>query len=249
MLAREKYNLILDGKRRKYLYPLPEKLFDLEYTAPLSLKIGNDTLYVSSWGELIVSLIQYLLPIFPKKVDDLLSYKTEWSKASIFSDTKKVNHIEIKPNLYVNLNHTALHACWLVIDLLSLFNIKYEMCELIIHRMPKAEPDEVRDSVRETVKNDLRAYLKRYKLCSDEKIEKIIKNIDYLNKIFSKRRSGYDDLYLFDDAAMFATMKSKFIPEFAKSTNDYEKNASLAKKYLDYLSDFYRDNGYYFKKS
>ena len=84
---------------------------------------------------------------------------------------------------------------------------------------------------------------------SDEKIEKVIRNIDYLNQIFAKRKSGYDDLYLFDDATMFGTMKSKFIPEFASSRPDKEKSEKLAKIYLGYLTDFYRDCGYYYKEN
>lgn len=245
----KKYNLFFDGKKRKYVYPLPEKLFDMEYTTPLSITIGNDVLKVSSWGELITELIKYLLSFYPKNVDDLLKYKTKWSNAYIFSNEKKINHVEIRPDLFVNLNHTALHSCWLVVDLLTFFNIDFSLCKLVIHRMPKAEPEEVRNFIRKNAKEDFRKYLVRYKLFSDEKIAKIIKNIDYLNNVFAKRHSGYDDLYLFDDALLFSTSKSKFIPEFAKTTNDYEKNSVLAKKYLDYLSDFYRDSGYYSKKS
>ena len=114
--------------------------------------------------------------------------------------------------------------------------------------MPKAEPKEARDYFREKTKENLKGYLKRNKLLSDEKIEKVITNLDYLNMIFSKRKSGYDDLYLFDDAIMFATFKSKFIAELVSMRPDKENTEKLAKIYLGYLTDFYRDCGYYFKE-
>ncbi len=37
----DKYHIILDGKKRLYIYPLPERLYDLKFTSPVSLKIGN----------------------------------------------------------------------------------------------------------------------------------------------------------------------------------------------------------------
>lgn len=249
MEIEEKYNLIIDGKRRLYNYPLPERLYNLEHTAPETLSIGGDILNASSWGELICKTVICLMSLHPKKKEELLEYKTEWSSSNIFSDKKRINHVEILSGLFVNLNHTALHYCWLVIDLLAYFNINYSACELIIHRMPKAEPVEIRDYIRKQVKEEFSVYLSRHKLFSKEKIVKVIRNIDYLNSYFSKRRSGYDDLYLFDDALMFATMKSKFIPEFASKTNDFTKYSELAKKYLDYLSDYYRDCGYYSKNT
>ena len=55
-----KYNMIIDGKRRRYVYPLPEKLFDLEHTCPDYLDIGGEHIEASSWGELIVKLTTYL---------------------------------------------------------------------------------------------------------------------------------------------------------------------------------------------
>lgn len=245
----DKYHIVFDGKKRRYIYPLPQKLFDLEYTSPDYLRIGGEVLTSSSWGELICKLSIYLYDNYPFFKGNLLDFKTSWSKASIFVYEKRINHVEIKEGVFANLNHTALHSCWLIIDLLEFCKININACELLIHRMPKAEPKEVRDYIRNEFKKDFRKYISRHCLLTEDKVEKAIKNIDYLNNIFSKRRSGYDDLYLFDDALMFATMKSKFLPEFAKSTNDYEKYYKIAKKYLDYLSDFYRDNGYYSKNS
>lgn len=244
-----KYNIIIDGKRRRYIYPLPEKLYDLEFTAPDILRIGGEVFQASSWGEMLTKLCTYLLDLRQEYEKDILAYKTPWSDACIFSNEKRINHVEIKPGLFLNINHTSLHSCWLIIDILMLFKINFEQCELIIRRMPRAEPKEVRDCFRQEVKQQLKVYLHRNKLLSDEKIEKVIKNLDYLNAEFAKRNSGYDDLYLFDDANMFNTMKSKFIPEFASKRPDYEKSEKLAKIYLGYLGDFYRDNGYYFKKN
>lgn len=241
-----KYNMIIDGKRRRYVYPLPEKLFDLEYTSPDYLDIGGEHIEASSWGELIVKLTTYLLDLREEYQKRILLFVAPWTKANIFVTEKRINHVEIKPGLFVNINHTALHSCWLVIDLLEYFSIDFSVCKLVIHRFPKAEPTEVRDYYREETKKELRVYLRRSKLFSDEKIEKVIRNIDYLNQVFAKRKSGYDDLYLFDKATIFGTMKSKFIPEFASSRLDKEKSEKLAKIYLGYLTDFYRDCGYYY---
>lgn len=244
-----KYIMIIDGKRRRYVYPLPEKLFDLEHTCPDYLDIGGEHIEASSWGELIVKLTTYLLDLREEYQKRILLFVAPWTKANIFVTEKRINHVEIKPGLFVNINHTALHSCWLVIDLLEYFSIDFSTCKLVIHRLPKAEPTEVRDYYREETKKELRVYLRRCKLFSDEKIEKVIRNIDYLNQVFAKRKSGYDDLYLFDDATMFGTMKSKFITEFASSRPDKEKSEKLAKIYLGYLTDFYRDCGYYYKEN
>lgn len=244
-----KYNMIISGRRRRYIYPLPEKLFELEHTCPEYLDIGVEHITVSSWGELIVKLTTYLLDLREEYKNRILLFVAPWTKSSIFVTEKRINHVEIKPGLFVNVNHTALHSCWLVIYLLEYFSIDFSVCNLVIHRLPKAEPTEVRNYFREETKKELRTYLRRSKLLSDEKIEKVISNIDYLNQFFSKRKSGYDDLFLFDDATIFGSMKSKFIFEFVSSRLDREKADKLAKIYLGYLADFYRDCGFYFKEN
>ena len=243
-----KYNIVLNGKQRFYTYPLPKKLFDLEYTSPFFLHIDEEYLKASSWMELVSKLSIYLLDSKEDYYEKIMSFSPVWTKQKIFVTEKRTNYTEIKPGLFVDTNHTALHSCWLVIDLLDFFGIDFSKCTLVIHRMPKAEPKEVRDYFRDEVKKELRKYLFEKKLLAEEKIEKIMKNLDYLNQNFARRKSGFDDLFLFDNAVLFANAKSKFIREFVSSRADKEKAEKLARYYLDYLTEFYGVNGYYLKK-
>ena len=244
----EKYNIVFDGKHRRYVYPLPEKLFDLEFTSPEYLDIGADHLTSDSWANLVAKLASYLLDLREEYLGKILDFAAPWTKSKIFTNEKKINHVEIKPGLYININHTALHSCWLIIDMLDYFAIDFNTCKLVIHRFHKAEPQDAREYFRKQIRIEFRAYLHKNKLLSDEKIEKVFKNLDILNKAFSKRSSGYDDLFLYDDAALFGAVKCKFISEFANTRPDIENAEKLAKKYLDYLTDFYRDCGYYYKQ-
>lgn len=239
----DKYHIILEGKKRLYIYPLPERLYDLEFTSPVSLKIGNQVFKSSNWGELIALVSRCLQSIKPISIDELLKCRTDWSDAYIFSDNEKINHKEIGPNLYINVNHTALHACWLIVDLLNLYKIDISTTELIIFRAPKAEPDEVKNVVRRNTKDEFVDYLKNDRNFPDVKVDKIIKNIDTLNAKFNKRSSAYNDLYLFSDKLMFASNKANFIKEItSKITSD--KQIELIKHYLLYLTNFYNDRGY-----
>ncbi len=52
--------MIISGKRRRYIYPLPEKLFDLEHTCPEYLDIGGEHLTASSSNLLRILLKRYL---------------------------------------------------------------------------------------------------------------------------------------------------------------------------------------------
>ena len=83
-----KYNMIIDGKRRRYVYPLPEKLFDLEHTCPDYLDIGGEHIEASSWGELIVKLTTYLLDLREEYQKRILLFVAPWTKANIFVTEK-----------------------------------------------------------------------------------------------------------------------------------------------------------------
>lgn len=243
----DKYLLFFVGKKRRYRCPVNERRYDLEYTAPVSLKLGGQTVISSAWTDLLTQTVKDLFELYPERKSHILNFKTDWSKQAIFTNDPNVsNHVEIEPGLFFNRNHTALHSCWLLFDLLNYFGINDSSCELIIRRMPAAEPIEIRDKIRGEVKDELRAYLSRHKLFSDEKVDTYIRNIDFLNGEFAKRKSGYNDLYLFDDANMYGTMKAKFLQELQSSPFGYkEKNMAIARRCLNSLTDFYRDNGYY----
>ena len=244
-----KHGIVLDGKQRRYWYPLPDKLFDLEFTSPEYLIIGGEKLKASSWGDLLLKMVKYLLEIYPDQEKNLILFKTDWSKQLVFSQERRTNYVDMGNGFYLNTNHTSLHLVWLLIDLLGFFGVNYSVCKLLIHRMPRAESSEIKEAVTAEVKEGLKIYLARKQLISSERIEKIMKNFDYINRLFQQMKSGYNDIYLFDDASMFGLMKNRFISDFSKKDiSPDKKKTAIVKRLLGYLADYYRDNGYYHKK-
>ena len=243
-----KYNIVFNGKKRLYLYPLPERGLNLENTVPNTFVIGHVEITSTSWVELLALLVKFLVSVHPKNDEELLNFKTDWSKTNIFRKEKRINHEFIREGIYLNENHTAQHSIWLMIDLLDFFGEDYNNCKLIIRRHPRAEPDEVRNWVIKETKQEFETYLKNVKQLDQPKTEFVLKNIDILNKFMAKQSSAYDNLYLIDDATTFGALKPKIIEGFASSSKDYEKYKAAATKFLGYLTSFFRDNGYYNKK-
>ena len=188
---------------------------------------------------MLVEIATLLLKNVTKSTEDLISFRTEWSKNQIFAVEKKTNHKPLNDNLYLNCNHTAQHSCWLIQDLLKFFEVDLASVTLIIHRSPKAEPKEVKTLIKSEYQNHFKKHLCNEKGISEEQADIIIKLIDEdLNKILSKITPSYNDFFLFDDNAYFYN--------YCKKVKDYiEPRMSLKERQplidsLDLLLGFYK---------
>lgn len=238
-----KYGIVFEGFQRFYELNVGERLFDLEYTTPHTFLVGGQSFSCSSWSELLTTVVKYFLDIFPEKMPEITNFKTNWSSASIFFTDKRTNSCEIGSGFFLNINHTALHSCWLLYDLLNWFGIPFSSCRLIVHRMPKAEPEPVRNEIKKNFLAGFSDFLKWKKLIAPANILVILKNVEYLETKYCQirgARSGYDSLYLFDEPNMYSAAKSKFYVDLKnKVFPGKDKQLGMAKRYLDYLTEYY----------
>ena len=251
----KKHNIYSDGLERRYLINVHERRYDMEHTTPFELQIlvpqvweNSDPLTTinpccksfesRSWVQLIKDVVLYLQEKNPKSEEDLISFKTDWSKATIFSRSKSIdNMVEINPDLYVSVNYTATHSLWFIGDILSFYGISIGC--LLIHRPPLAETEEVRTEIKELRINQFREFLLKEKNLSEEKTEKVIKAFGPFNKLLNKIATSYDDLFLFDNTIVFSSYKSKLLASIPRYTTWSEGQIATANKYLDYLTSFY----------
>lgn len=71
------YELILENKKRYYVKNLKERDFSLEYTAPHLLKVNDYKIQENIWGEMIKTLVAYLLMSNKRSVEDVVGFKTK----------------------------------------------------------------------------------------------------------------------------------------------------------------------------
>ena len=139
----DKYHIVKERRKRYYRISCTERRFDLECTNPHTLTIGDKVFKEHVWTELLENLTLYLFDQYPNKVSEAESYHTDWSKADIFSLKAKSNYRKLPCGLWLNCNHTALHSCWLVQDLLAWFQVDLNQVVFVIRRPSGAEEPEV----------------------------------------------------------------------------------------------------------
>ena len=247
--------MLTDGLERRYVISTMERRYDLENVTPFELvflvptkwekepdsyipPLMNKKIESRSWTQLIKELVIYLQEKSPKSKEVLLEYRTDWSKAPIFTTGKAIdNMVKIDGDLYCNINHTATHSSWLIGDLLRLYDLNLGF--IIVHRPPEAEPEEIKKEIGDMRRKEFKEYLISVYGKSEESANKIIKNIDVLNKILVKMGTSYNDFFLFDSTVMLSTYKSKVLLNIRKYVAWEEKQIEKAKRYLDYLSNYY----------
>ena len=239
------YDIIIEGTNRYYLEDLTKRDYSLEKTTPYLLKIkqNNNTYYdikESNWSSLLKNLCIYLLNTYPTKQDIIYSFKAKWTSQVIFSKEKKVNFKPLKDHIYLNCNHTSLHLCWLIQDILTFFEINLSDVILYIHRPSSMEPIEVKKYFLEKNTNQFTLYLKEHENKNEQQCIKILDNINkYLNKLLNKISKSYDNLLLFD------SLKSAKIYLYDLTTyinkNIYrDSDKIILKRYCKYLLNYYR---------
>lgn len=241
-------SLLYKGNKRYYVEDLASRDFTLENTTPYILTIFDKRIEKHAWGELLVEVIDYLVERTSKTIEDMKNFKAEnWTSKKIFSLDKKTNHKALKNGMFLNCNHTALHSCWLLQDLLKFFEVDAKDVSFIIHRSQSAEPKQVKEYLREKTKHEFNDYLLNVCGKTNEEILQITNSIDdVLNKILSQRlckTPSYIDFFLFDNNTYFY--------QYSKKTKEYlEKNLNLKDRSrfvetLDILNEFYKN--YLFK--
>ena len=235
------YDLLIEGKRRYYKENLFERDFTLENTTPYLLNVKGYEIIETTWVEMICSLSTYLILNGDKTDDELLRYRTMWSKSDIFCTEKRINFKRIKDGLYINCNHTALHSCWFIQDLLEFFKINIEDVEFYIHRPSSTEPLIVKKYFIEKKHKEFELFLTEVKNKTDDQSKKIISNMDYYLNIFLKKTSkSYDNVFLFDDVLTATNYIAKIKEFISKQDGISEKNKIVFDRYCSYLLEFYK---------
>jgi len=211
-------NVVFEGTRRYYVEDLSERDYSLENTTPYQLDILGHIIEEHAWGLLLYRTADLLLTLFPDYKDKILSFQCQWTKAKMFTLESKTNFKSLQNGFYINCNHTALHACWFLQDMLDFFGI-----------------DKSSVSFKEFIKSEFGK--------SDEYAEKVIRMIEkYLNPMLIKFSKSYTNFFLFDDNAILSNYVKRIREMMEFDLRYDEKVKKVFNKYLDYLVKFYKEN-------
>ncbi len=241
----EKYNVTLVRKKRIYKENLVKRDYNLSDAVPYSFKFREFVSNTHSWGNLLYDMVEYFNYLYKFELRKLLNFSVSWSKQDIFSVDKKVNSKQLSNGLFLNCNHTALHSCWLIQDLLEFYDIDTDEVELYVHKSWENEPKEIVKIVEAEFKKSFASFLMTNYSKPYNKAEQIINNIE--NSMNPKLRDisrTYSNFFLFDDYAVLANYITKFKQSIESNFKIPEKNKIIYNRYLLYLSEYYKKNGY-----
>lgn len=204
-----KYNIVHIEGCRYYIVDLKAKEFYFENTVPYCCVINRVVLYDSSWKGMVLKVAEELDRVNPKTEDELLAMRNSWGKQDVFSLKKKSNYQPFK-GLFINTNHTAIHAMWTVQLLLNEYDVNLDDCKFILRRMPLAEPKEIREYEKSKALEGFKSYLTKECSCTEDDINEILKNIEWLNtKVLPSFAKGYYDLFLIENPLNFYSYSDK----------------------------------------
>ncbi len=237
----ETNNVIFEGKRRYYVEDLSQRDYFLESTTPYKLEFKDYCLNETSWGELLRNFTYLLLTLYPEFDKKILEFRCPWSKQVMFASEQKTNYKLVNEHLYINCNHTALHSCWFLQDLIDFFQIDRSEVRLLIHRPPVAEPKEFKQTLEKHFKVEFIEFLK-YGYDKDETYgQSVIEKIDkYLNPMLRKISKSYTSLFLFDDFTTASSYIYKIKDIIIQNSAINEKVQKVLIKYLKYLLEYYK---------
>jgi hypothetical protein len=235
-------NVVFEGKRRYYIEDLSERDYLLENTTPYQIDILQNIIAESSWGELLCKVVSLLLSLYPKHLDALYDFRCEWTKSAMFTNRMKTNYKQIKDDLFINCNHTALHSCWFLQDILDYFKVNKSDVVLLIHRPCSAEPQRVTAYIEKRFKNGFINFLIMNYKKSEEYGNKVVSNIEkYINPILCSISKSYTNIFLFDDNTTLSNYIKKIREKIDLNVRYDEKSKTILYKYLDYLWAYYRE--------
>ena len=234
-------NVVFIGFKRYYYEDLSKKNYSLESTTPFRFEINNCVIEDNSWGDMICKVVYHLLTIYPEKRADIYNFRCPWTKAEMFFLEPKTNSKCVFEDLHVNCNHTALHSCWFLQEVLDYFDIEKESVKFLIHRPSVAEPNEVKQYIYWRFVRGFTYYLVSRRKKDIERAEKIVRIINkYLNPILQSMSKSYNNLFLFDDNAVFYNYAKKIKEKVDSNPRYQEKEKKLLNKNLSYLVDYYK---------
>ena len=233
--------VIFSGFKRYYKENLTERDYRLESTTPYQIVIGTTVLEDGAWGDMICKVVSYLLDQYPERRADIESFRCPWTKTAMFSTTKKTNFKYLDADLYVNCNHTALHSCWFIQDIMDYIGIEKSEVKMLIHRPCIAEPQELKQHIEREFKRGFKKYIIVQYEKPDDYAEKVIKNIEkYLNPMLDNISKSYPNFFLFDDVTI-ASGYIKKVKEIIEGNLKYDdKTKKVLYKYLKYLLNYYK---------
>ena len=236
-------NIVFEGKKRFYIEDLTQRDYFLESTTPYQLKILNLVFNEHAWGNLLCKVSKKLLELFPDYSSKIYDFRCQWSKQIMFSDEQRTNNKIVKDGIYINVNHTALHCCWFLQDLLDFFNIDKASVTFLIHRPSGAEPKRVKEYIESRFKRNFSSFIvQRYAKNLDYAENKVVVVIEkYLNPMLRKVSKSYDNFFLFDDNATLSNYVKKVREQILGSIKFDDKARMVLNKYLDYLVAFYKE--------
>lgn len=235
-------DIVFEGEHRYYREDLSERDYSLENTTPHRIEIGGYAIEDHAWGNMLVKVADLLLALYPEKTDRITEFRCPWTSAVMVSETPRKN---FKPffggRRFLNCNHTALHSCWALQDLLDFFGVDKSGVTFLIHRPCGAESEEMKAYLEERFQRDFVPYVMAVSGKDRPYAEKVLSNIDkYLNPLLKKHSGSYPNFYLFDNRYVMLNYAKKIRGEVDRLYYSREKARKALNRYLDYLSDFYR---------
>lgn len=183
----EKYHFALVNGLHIYDVNLFERDYSMESSTPYLFSMYGKDYTEHAWTKFLPMIVDDLFGLYPDKEKDALSFQYSWSKKPVFSAEKRTNYMLLKNGMYLDCNNTATHSVWELQDILNFFGVDLSDVTLKIHRPCGSECKEVREYFLKENKNVFRGLLKQIYHYSDERIDKIIGNIDFFSsKLLAK---------------------------------------------------------------
>ena len=237
----KEYNLTFVNGERMYIINLDTNNMIFENTTPFYFRYLENEIYCNSWKNLLPSIFKIFNEINPKTNEELLCIKNTWGKQDVFSTIKLSNYIEVENGVFMNCNHTAIHAFNTIQLLSNEYHVNSSDCLLVIKRQPSAEPGAVKEYFKNESIKKFKAYLKYVKNISESSIDIIVKNVESINKNFLQKISkGYNDFFLIENPSTFFNYMVKTNDEIKKFMRYPEKVKNAIYRQLNYLYDFIR---------
>jgi len=232
--------LIFEEGTRYYIENLQVRSYSLENTTPYKINILENVIIDSSWSGLLCRVTTLLLSLFPEKKEDVYSFKCGWTRSLIFSRSIKTHFKPLGKDLYLNCNHTAVHSCWLLQDLLDFFDIDKSKVLFLIHRPCGAEKEELKQYFKSIFVRGFVYFLVNDKGKDLDRARKIVNVINkHLNPILRGISKSYTDLFLLNNNLTVLGYSKKVKEKLLTIPKYSNDNKKILCRYLDYLVIYY----------
>lgn len=184
---------------------------------------------------MLVKLFKYLQEKHPKTKDELLEYRTDWTRAAIFRTEKTTtNSVLVDENLWMSHNFTGSHYVWIIQDLLKFFYPNLDNYTFTIRVPSLNEPEEIKQYFKNDIIEKFKAFL-REKGKNVNSISTIIKNIEKVNAILQEMNIATNDFFLIDDLVIFKCTKARVFEYLRKRQMMNDDQIGIANHSLNYL--------------